>query len=114
MSKLISLLVVAAACAAVWFWVLRPVLVPESTGAGLAPIVVGQQTGKAAVQRQDAALRAAVSRQADVFLRRWQRRDYAGMYALLDQSSRRHITKARFVQRYGEIGAEATIAGISY
>src|SRR4051812_41458820 len=100
MSKLISLLVLAAVCVAVWFWVLRPVLAPAGTGAGPDPVVLGQQTNKVAVRQLDDALRAAVSQQAAAFLALWQRKNYAGMYALLDRSSQQHISRARFVQRY--------------
>lgn len=114
MSKLISLLVLIAAFAAVWFWVLRPVLNPISIGRGTGPQVVSQPTNEAAVQQQDNALRAAVAGQAAAFLTRWQQRKYAAMYAMLDRASQQGINKSRFTQRYGAIATEATMTGISY
>ena len=113
MSKFISLLILIAAGAAVWLWVLRPVLAPVGAGVGAGPAVVGQPTG-ADTTRQDATLRSAASRQAAYYLARWQRRNYAGMYALLDRSSRAHITQNRFLTRYAEIAAQATISGLNY
>ncbi len=113
MSKFISLLILIAAGAAVWLWVLRPVLAPMGAGVGAGPAIVGQPTG-ADTTGQDAALRAAAGQQVAYYLARWQRRNYAGMYALLDRSSRAHITRDHFLTRYAEIATQATISGLNY
>ncbi len=51
---------------------------------------------------------------AHEFLRRWQAKDYQGMYALVSSDVQAQVTQDTFVRRYQAIAEEATIAGIDF
>ncbi len=51
---------------------------------------------------------------AHEFLRRWQAKDYQGMYALVSSDVQAQVSQDRFLQRYQAIAEEATITGIDF
>lgn len=74
-------------------------------GVALVAFIVGAIKGCPGSPNQDAAER---------YVKEWQDGDYTAMYEMLSTKSKQGISQERFIARYGEASAEATLRGIEF